>query len=265
MFSRIEAYKDCAHQTGNAWELVEKPILDYAFGRFFRTKYNGYPEQETIRTTFGFRVARDFEVLDLGTGTGRVPERLTEYGIPAGNITGIDHNRSLLEDEHFPEGAIKILGDVRELDRLLEHGKSFDFITANMLFHLLSYQDYVACLKQVRNHTKLYRNMMLIVVPHPLRKETETIDGYHSRSAITEEAPWKEEIQVQPKTIQDYKRGLFDSGFNTFYIATYGVGLDEVDSRYLISDEASWMAIGNGKSTDERPSRLRLWLLAHPR
>ncbi len=266
MLSQVEAYVEYAHKPENAWELVERPILDYVFERFYCARFNSYRKQDTVPTTFGFPIAKDFQVLDLGTGTGRVPGRLIDYGVPADNIVGIDRNQDLLGVEFFPDGARKVAGDVRELDRLLGADESFDFITANMLFHLLSYPDYVGCLRQVRNHTKRFRTRVLIIVPHPLRRGIYTTGEYHAHSALTERAPWGEEIQVQQKTIQDYERGLFEAGFDTFYIATYGVGLDNVDSTFLIRDQASWRKIGRRKSVGKkRPSHLRLWLFAHPR
>lgn len=258
-----ERYAEYAHSPDNAWELVEKPILEYFFSRFYRTSYNGLDEKQKIMTRFGFGISKDFRALDLGTGTGRVASTLIGFGVPPDQITGIDVNEELLNDPHYPEGVKKINGDVREVHKLLGGEERFDFIVSNTLFHLLSYEDYVASLKGARKHIKQHYTQVLITVPHPMRSVIPTIGHYHSQSTLLETAPWGEEIELHQKTLQDYSRGLFEAGFATSRIRTYGVGYDTVNSNRLVRDESVWRAIDS--KDFEKPESLRFWLQAYPK
>ena len=271
-----EAYVNYAHSPDNAWVKTERRIFDYLFSRFYKDRFN-YLNNESkvnipkIKTAFGQTLPENFSVLDLGTATGRVATRMIEYGVRPRNIVTVDIDLAKLDDSHFPIDVQKIHGDVVNISELLSNKfrdsrVNFELITANMLFHLLTYDDYVSCLSQVRNRVREYRSQLMMVVPHPLREELESIREYHSQKSTTETAPWGEKINYQIKTIQDYVRGLREAGFTTTFIGTAGVGIGE-DSRLFLHDEAVWSELERYRKTGHHtklPHCFRLWLVATP-
>lgn len=268
----LQRYVEYAHSPDNAWESVERGILDYCFGRFFKDTYRCDPGWPKIVTKFGSVIPWNFSALDLGCGTGRVAKRLIEYGVRPENILGVDKNGQILEDQHFPDGVQKIRADIINLAPALKENHyppaSFNFVACNMVFHLLNYEDYVISLSQVREYMLDYKSLLLIVVPHPFRPPTiKTIGEYHQTDKpISEIAPWGERIDLQPKTIQDYERGMCEAGLNPIYMGTTGVGL-KVDDRLMSVDERVWLTIKGLRSDNSfkgLPHYFRLWYLAQP-
>lgn len=264
---RIADYKEYAYQPDNSWNLVEKRILEYCFRRFLKDEYGflrdyihnkNFPH---IKTSFGSLLPANFSVLDLGTGTGRVAEELIKFGIPADRILGIDINRELLTDKHYPEGVRKIQADVSELPLVngikADQLTPFNFVTANMLFHTFSYEKYVECLKSVRKLMS-ERSMFLITVPHPYRDWITTISEYHDQHAITENGPWGGTVEYHVKTIQDYCRAFYEAGMYPFQQGETGVGL-KVLGKIYDTDEAVWKSLSEKNRCVDLPRYYRMW------
>jgi SAM-dependent methyltransferase len=220
-------------------------------------------------TKFGSIIPEDFRALDMGTGTGNIPISLIDFGVKPENIVGIDNNPEMLADACYPAGVRKICADARKFlpmlnDALPKFG-NFDLVTANMVFHLLSFGDYVKALKQVRK-VVTERAQLYIMVPHPLRDKMDSIPDYYQRKMVPERAPWGEEITYGTKTISDYCRGLREAGFSCWIIRTTGVGL-RLEDNLLLSDEAIWSRVQDRKRGMDKgtlPHYFRLWLMAFP-
>lgn len=269
-----EKFGEYTRKPDSAWSLVEKRVFEYAFGRYFKDRFNWLNNDENrsipaITTKFGRLTPDDFRVLDLGTGTGHIPESLIDFGVKPQNIVGLDNNSRMLENIDYPLGVHKLCADVRKFSPTLKKELSgfgnFDLVTANMVFHLLTFGDYVKTLKQIRN-VVTERAELYIMLPHPLRDEMNSIPGYHQRGVVAEIAPWGEEVAYGIKTISDYCRGLKQTGFHCWIIRTTGVGL-RLEDNLLLSDEAIWSQVQSRKKgtyIGTLPHYFRLWLMAFP-
>ena len=272
----IEAGKfgEYTNKSDSAWNLVERNVFEYAFGRYFKSKFNWLNNKENrtipaIMTKFGRLIPDDFRVLDLGTGTGHIPESLIDIGVKPENIVGVDNNFEMLIVENYPSDVHKLCTDVKKfvptLKKELPGFGNFDLVTANMVFHLLTFGDYIKTLKQVRK-VVTDRAQLYIMLPHPLRDEMDSIADYHRHGVISEKTPWGEYINYGTKTIADYCRGLKEAGFDCWVIGTTGVGL-KLEDNLLLHDEAIWSNVQyrkKGYSTRPLPHYFRLWLMASP-
>jgi hypothetical protein len=175
----------------------------------------------------------------------------------------------MFASEDYPPGVNKLCADVRRflptLKKELPGFGNFDLVTANMVFHLLTFGDYVKALKQIRN-VVTERARLYIMLPHPLRDEMDSIPDYHRRGVVQERAPWGEDVTYGTKTISDYCRGLEETGFHCWIIRTTGVGL-EFEDNLLLEDEAIWSRVQDrkkGVDDGALPHYFRLWLMASP-
>jgi SAM-dependent methyltransferase len=258
----------------SAWNVVERRVLDFVLRTRFRDHYNWLNNSENrdipaIGTKYNSWIPQDFRALDLGTGIGQVPKALMDFGVDPKNIVGIDNNMAMLNHPKFPESVRGLSGDIREVDKVILHTLSnfghFDFVTANMVYHYFSYQDYVRSLKKVRKIVT-DNSYLYIMVPHPLRDSIPSAAQYHTRSQIDERTPWGEEISLYKKTIDDYLRGLEEADFDCRWLRTTGDGL-KIEDNYLNSDESTRVMIRDikrGNFIGDIPHYLRVWFLAYP-
>lgn len=230
---------------------------------------NGIAERKLFQTHAGPRITKDFRLLDLGTGTGRVAARFIEYGIPASSIVGVDINETLFADPHFPAGVDKRVGNVSQLDALLGRKEKFDLVVANMLFHLTTYGEYVRCLEAVnrrlRDDDASHGNgAILIIVPHPLMRALRaaaTIGQYERRDWAVERAPWGEEILLHHKTLHQYELGMYEAGLDVSFFFTHWAGAQEIDNNRYTSDTSIWLTLREGTKREDLPYKnLRLWM-----
>ncbi len=265
----IREYAEYAHAPGNAWETVEQRILDYQFGRFWKDRFNYQRRTPKQRTIFpGIVIPPDFSVCDLGIGTGRVARRLIEYGVKPGHILGIDTDAELMADPHFPAGVVRLQADIAKFEEPLQNALGgrrivFDQITANMVFHLLSYRDYVSCLRQVRKHC-LRHTLLFLTVRHPFRRHLTSPARYESRSVHDDNAPWGGIARYRHKTLDDYHRGLEEAGFYPFQSGTCGEGSERVNGGRMDEDSEIWAEIMAQKqgAVNTVPRHFRYWLAA---
>ena len=268
-------FSEYTHSPESAWEQVEGRILKYFLkevihrDKFYWLRHPDNKSIDAITTEGGALIPANFSVLDLGTGTGRVAQALIDYGIPGANMLGVDNNLKMLDDAHFPAGVNKLEADITDFlpklnDKYPKLG-NFDLIVANMVFHLLNYEEYVSVLKQVRKRAT--RNAeMLIIVPHPLRSAIDTIGSYHGGGSVEDIAPWGERLTLPIKTIDDYRKGLDQAGFDVRYRFTCGANT-EVFGRSFQDDcvvRSTITDMQHGSRITKLPEHFRLWMGASP-
>lgn len=142
----------------SAWNGVEGRVFDFFLKTRFHDHFNfifRWPDYQMIlgiRTKHDSWIPEDFRALDLGTGTGHIPNSLIEFGVKPENIVGIDNNSAMLGCFAFPDKVRQLCGDIKEVDKIVSKNLpgfgNFDLVTANMVFHYFKYQEYVNILKK---------------------------------------------------------------------------------------------------------------------
>lgn len=271
----VENFAAFTESPDSAWNKVEGRVLDFVLKSRFKDHFiwlnnKGNELIPATMTSYGSWIPEDFRALDLGSGTGRVPRKLIEFGVHPSNIVAIDNNPKMLNHPHFPSGVNALNGDMREVDRLvvgeLPKFGNFNLVTANMSLHYFSYKDLVRVLRKVRK-LMTSDSYLYIMVPHPLRDAVATPAQYHQRGKIFERTPWGDEISLYKKTIDDYGRVLEDAGFDCGWLSTTGENL-KIEDNFLIHDEGirdTIREIRRGNITAENlPHFFRMWMLAFP-
>ena len=108
-------------------------------------------------------------VLELACGTGRLTNLFIRENI---HYTGIDIVSDFIQTanakiKHHPHTATFIKGDIKKFDL----NKKFDliFIAFNSFLHLLTNNDIINCLSQVKNHMHKDSHFIIdIFIPNPL-------------------------------------------------------------------------------------------------
>jgi len=267
-----ERFAEYTKTPDSAWNLVEGKVLNYVLERYYKDRFDWLKRKEnelipaTI-TKYDSLIPKDFRVLDIGTGTGNVAHTLVEFGVDPRNIVGLDNDPNMLKTSNHPDGVNKLHAGVQNfVPKLKEEFPgfgNFDMVTANMVFHLLNYGDYVKSLKQIKQ-VMAERSQLYIMLPHPLREDIHTIAAYHDRRTLDEITPWCEPVEYKVKTINEYKRGLAQAGLNTWKIRTTGAD-QGLEDNFLLSDEAVWSHIRadtNHLTKAKPPHYFRLWLMA---
>ncbi len=136
----------------------------YLDGRHYDQLFQGGSQDFSFWISLAEKYGKS--ILELACGTGRITIALAQAGF---NIAGIDFSDSMLQEareKSLMAGVeIKLVkGDMRDFNL----GKKFSliFIAANALCHLLTLDDFEACMSAVKNHlTQNGRFVISVFVP----------------------------------------------------------------------------------------------------
>jgi len=269
-----EKFEEYTDGQMSAWNTVEEPTIKRALTRCLKDRFAWLRNSDNrlipaITTTLGPMIPDDYRVLDLGTATGHVPKMMIEIGVKPENIVGVDINHDMLSVASFPNGVNKVCANATKLEEALKKQLSgfgnFDLVIVNMMFHLLSYKDYVAVLRQIRK-VVTDRADLYTMVPHPVRDYMNSIPGYDRRRMVEERAPWGDTVEYRVKPISDYARGLHQAGFRGWAMGTAGLDV-RPEHKIILDDETAWERIHSSKTRydgGKLPRHFRLWHLAYP-
>lgn len=131
-------------------------------------------------------------ILDMGTGSGKIVDLTIKQGADQKKITAIDLNSSFIKwcQANWTKVAFLQTG-CTQVDQVLEP-EQFDLITAHMLLNHLDDQQFGQTLHAVANLLKPGGHF-LYLVPDPkskAEKHKEEISPYIQSAVVTEKAPW---------------------------------------------------------------------------
>lgn len=169
------------------WKFVGKP----AFDRHLESLYG----KEGVR------------VLDLGTGSGRVPQHLIERGIPPKNITGVEISPRLVEIARrtMPEVTF-IEGDITEVEL---PPNSFDLVTSNMVFEFLDDDSLRRALANAARSLKP-GGVLLYITTHPEKLRRDS--GLERPGRFEATFPWGEKGPNYYRTLEDFVKLTEEAG-----------------------------------------------------
>lgn len=112
-------------------------------------------------------------VLELACGTGRVAIPLAQAGF---SVTGIDYSEGMLETARQKSSAVEwVQGDIRDFH--LDRPFSTVIFVFNALCHLLTIDDFEACMRCVRQHLAPDGRLIIDVFVPDLRILTRPADS----------------------------------------------------------------------------------------
>jgi SAM-dependent methyltransferase len=191
---------------------MEEKISDiYLDGRHYDQLFQGGSQDLSFWNNLAEKYGRS--ILELGCGTGRITIALAQAGF---KVSGIDVSDSMLKEarEKSAKAGVEIelvKGDMRDFDLGKEY--SLIILAANALCHLLTLDDFEACMSAVKNHlTQNGRFVISVFVPkHELLinkpgerfpfSEYEDPDG-RGNIVVTESYEYESDTQI--KRIKTY-------------------------------------------------------------
>jgi ubiquinone/menaquinone biosynthesis C-methylase UbiE len=123
----------------------------------FNTEYHTREELESKFLLFG-EESCPFRVLDLGGGNGKFADELLAR-FPKSSVTILDISPVLLAANKPSERKELIHGSIEYMTDIL-HGRTFDYITVNWVFHHLVGRNYRACRKNCINTLKQCKGLL---------------------------------------------------------------------------------------------------------
>jgi ubiquinone/menaquinone biosynthesis C-methylase UbiE len=174
----------------------EQNAADY--GNFAKISYSWeHIERPGFNNLLAGLALSDMRILDLGSGSGRIVDYLTQMGAQADAITGIEPSLEIIKlaQQANPKSTF-VNGKAEALPFAPE---SFDLITANMMLHNIDGDDIPAVFEQI--HSTLRPGGSFIFV-EPMPDETDSI------------GQWAESYAPWDATIRTFKHD-FKKIFNT--------------------------------------------------
>jgi ubiquinone/menaquinone biosynthesis C-methylase UbiE len=162
--------------------------------------------------------------LDVGCGTGRVINLLTDLGVPEQNITGVDVSDVLLQRTAQAHPHATFIHS--SVDSFEVPDDSFDVVTANMVFHYLDNETLEQAVERIYKALKPHGRLCFIE-PHPLH-DGEVVKAEKNNQWLEQVTPWGATIRVfnrDPDSLRDIMElGGFnlEAGWETLPIAQGG-------------------------------------------
>lgn len=169
-----------ASKEGSPWLYFDKPVLDI-----------------DLDTTLD----ETTHILEVGCGSGKVIDYLTNRGISDANITGIDTSKELLKvaQQGHPLSTF-IAGDIVTTSLPVN---AFDVIIAVRVFEYLSNEGLRKALASC--YEALHSGgILFIIVGHPIRVNGPDITTYSDRGERQHRLPGNIPVTLYHKTLADY-------------------------------------------------------------
>jgi len=154
-------------------------------------------------------------IIEAGSGSGRIIDYLKLNSIKEKNITGIDSNKELitLTKNKYPQAKF-IQANI--CDRHLRPKKS-DVIIASMVLHFLNDKELDKALYNFNQWTHK-GGFLFFVVAHPLRFISRDLKQYFNTGWRNEKTPWNTKLPFWQRTIADYVNQTISADYNILVI-----------------------------------------------
>lgn len=183
-----EKYEKYANNSFS-WEFIERPLFD--------KKISTIIDKQSI-------------IVDAGCGPGRILNYLTNLGLSASNLTGIDINKKMLEAASKNSPGVKLIQ--ADLENIPLESNSTDLVIANHIFHFFDERKFLSTLSSFHRILKPEGKVFWLIA-HPVRTRKEDPSLYFKREWIMDSTPWGTKSPLHYKPVSDLLNLTIQAGF----------------------------------------------------
>ncbi|MBX4197851.1 class I SAM-dependent methyltransferase [Candidatus Parcubacteria bacterium] len=171
------------------------------------------------------------EILDIGSGAGRIMKYLNQRGVLEENITGVDVSSEMVKiaKNRLP-GATFANQDIAHLDL---SNKNFSLVTSHMVFEFLDNDQLHKTLKQAYDHMA-ENGTLMYTTTHPNKMASGDYANYKDKQFwIDTSAPWEGGISTFHRPTNDFINATIKAGFHIDRIIEIGFDLSAKEESAL--------------------------------